>query len=77
MFAADDDFTAVGVIQAAHQVEDGGLAGARRAHQGDELPFRDFQVQAVQDFDRFLAAAVMLDDLAQGNCGRHALHPIR
>ena len=64
MLAADDDLARVGVVQAADQIENGGLAGARRAHQGDELPCRDFQVEPVQDFDGFLAAAVMLDHLA-------------
>ena len=65
MLAAHDHLAAIGMVQAADQVQDGGLARARRAHQRDEFPFRDFQVQAVQDLNRFLAAAVMLDHLAQ------------
>ena len=65
MLAADDHLAAVGVVQAADQVEDGGLARAGRAHQRDEFAFRDFQVQAMQDFDRFLAAPIVLDDIAQ------------
>ena len=65
MLAADDHFTAVAVIQPADQIQDGGFARARRAHQRDEFPFRDFQVQPVQDLNRFLAAAIILDHLAQ------------
>ena len=65
MFAAHDHFTAVAVIQSADQVQNGRLARARRAHQRDKFPFRDFQVQAVQNLNRFLAAAIILDHLAQ------------
>ena len=65
MLAAHDHLAAVGMVQAADQVQNGGLARARRAHQRDKFPFRDFQVQAVQDLNQFLATAVIFDHLTQ------------
>src|SRR5690606_39729728 len=49
--AVDLDLPAAGRVQAADQVEQRGLAGTGRPHEGDEVPFGDFQVEAVQHFD--------------------------
>ena len=38
-------------VEPADQVEQGGLAGARRAHQRDEVALVDVEVDAVQHFD--------------------------
>ena len=57
MLAAHDDFAAVGMVQPADQVEDGGLARTGRAHQSEKFPFGNFQIQTMQDFDPVLARA--------------------
>jgi hypothetical protein len=72
MLAADNDFAAIGMIQPTDQIQDGGLARTRWAHQRDKLAHRNFQVQAMQDFDGFFAAPVILDHIAQGYGGGHA-----
>jgi hypothetical protein len=52
-------------VEAAEDVHQRRLARARRAHDGDELPRVDRQVDAVQHLDRELAAAVGLDDFVE------------
>src|SRR5690606_37348377 len=62
--AVDLDLPAAGRVQPTDQVEQRGLAGAGRAHQRDEIAFRDFQVDAVQHFDLLRAALVALGEVA-------------
>ena len=61
--AADADFARGWLIQAADQIEQRGLAGARRPHQRDEITLRNIQRQPVQHFDFLLAARVGLSDV--------------
>ncbi|MNT16934.1 hypothetical protein D3C72_1520610 [compost metagenome] len=63
--AFDADLAARGVVQAADQVEQGGLAGTGRAHQRDEVAAGDIQVDAVQHLHLFGATLVGLGDVAQ------------
>src|SRR5690606_22475892 len=61
--AVDADAAGGGRVQAADQVQQGGLARARRAHQGDEGTALDLEVDAVQHFHLLLAAGVVLGEL--------------
>src|SRR5690606_38108955 len=61
--AVDADAAGGGRIQAADQVQQGGLARARRAHQGEEIATLDVEVDAVQHLDLLLATDVMLGEL--------------
>ena len=54
----------VGRVEPADQVEQGGLAGARRPHQRHEVAARDVEVDAVQHLDPLAAAPVGLGDAA-------------
>src|SRR5260370_5235373 len=47
-----------GDVEAAEQIEQGGLAGAAGAHEGDEIAFVDVEIEALQDLDFFAAAAI-------------------
>src|SRR3546814_8914276 len=58
--AVDLDLAAAGRVQAADQVEQGGLARTRGTHQRDEVALVDVQVQAVQHGDLLRAALVGL-----------------
>src|SRR3546814_18034074 len=49
--AVDFDLAAAGRVQAADQVEQGGLARTRGTHQRDEVALVDVPVQAVQHGD--------------------------
>ena len=60
--AADDDLAAGRRVQPADEVEQGGLAGPRRTHEGEELALRDVEVDAVQDLDPLASAPVRLRD---------------
>src|SRR5439155_4092633 len=62
--AADHDLPGGRLIQTADQIEERGLARARRTHQRDEVALRDVQSEAVQNFDLLLAALVHLGDAA-------------
>ncbi|MDT4874180.1 hypothetical protein FQZ97_1094660 [compost metagenome] len=73
--AFDLDLAAGGRIQAADQVEQRGLAGTGRAHQGDEVAVRDVQVDAVQHLHLFGAALVGLGEVAEGDEGGHGWFP--
>ncbi len=44
ILSVDADAAAVDIVEAGQQVDDGGLAGAGRAHQGDGFP--SFGLQA-------------------------------
>ena len=60
-FVAGDRDTAMrGNIEAAEEVEQGGLAGAAGAHEGYEIAFVDVEVEALQYLNFFAAAAVGL-----------------
>ncbi|KAG1081628.1 hypothetical protein G6F40_015417 [Rhizopus arrhizus] len=63
--AFDADLAAAGVVQAADQVEQGGLARTGGAHQRDEVAARDVQVDAVQHLHFLGATLVGLGDVAQ------------
>src|SRR3984885_9994643 len=45
-------------VQAAQKIQEGSLAGAARAHEGDELALVHVQIQTLQNVDHFAAAAV-------------------
>ena len=61
---ADRDAAVRGRIEAADQVQQRRLAGARRAHQRKEITLRDVQVDVMQHLDPLLAALVGLADVA-------------
>src|SRR3546814_6868575 len=63
--AVDLDLAAAGRVQAADQVEQGGLARTRGTHQRDEVALVDVQVQAVQHGDLLRAALVGLGEVAR------------
>ncbi|KAG1393634.1 hypothetical protein G6F59_014324 [Rhizopus arrhizus] len=63
--AFDADLAAAGVVQAADQVEQGGLARTGGAHQRDEVAARDVQGDAVQHLHFLGATLVGLGDVAQ------------
>src|SRR5690606_14493315 len=66
---ADDHLSGGRGVEAAEQVQQGGLAGTRGPHQGEELPGGDLEVEPLQDVDAFAAAVVDLvgvDDTDQG-----------
>ena len=48
--AVDDDGAAVGAVQRADDLQQGGLAGAAGAHDAHHLALCDVQVNAFQDF---------------------------
>ena len=57
-------FTRVVIVQDAEDVEEGGLAGARRAHDGNELSPFDGEVDALEHVER-LPVIVSLVDVFQ------------
>jgi len=57
------DLAAGGPVQAAEQVQERGLAAAGRAHDGDEIPPLDGEVDARQRVDRLRAQPVLLPEL--------------
>ena len=61
----------VGLVEPADEIEQRRLAGARRAHQRDELARLDLEIQAVQHFHPLLAARVALHHVLQRNERRH------
>ena len=62
---ADDDAAARRRVDAGDQVQQRRLARARRAHQRDELPFGDVEVDAHEDRDLDLVPPVDLLDAAR------------
>jgi hypothetical protein len=58
------ELAGAGRVEAADQVEQGGLARARRPHQRDEVALGDVQVDAVQHLDALGAADVGLGQAA-------------
>src|SRR5688572_21488477 len=60
--AADFDRSGTRQIKPAEQVEQRGLAGARRSHQRQEIPLRNVQRDALQHVDAFAAARERLVD---------------
>ena len=79
MLAADQDFTAVGVVEAGDEAQDGGLAAARGAEEdaefadvvaiGGEGVF-DIEVDVVDGLDLLAAGGVEAPgDVAEGDFG--------
>ena len=65
-------------VEPADQVEQGGLAGAGRPHQRDEVALRDVEREPVQHLDRLLAAHVGLLHVADlDHRFTHRLTPAR
>ncbi len=58
-------------VEAADQVQQRRLAGARRAHQRQEIPFGDVQVERVQDMHGFRASLVILRHAPQSYQSLH------
>src|SRR6266446_1080822 len=58
LVAGHSDAAVRGDVKPAEQIEQGGLAGAAGAHEGDEIAFVDVEIEALQDLDFFAAAAV-------------------
>ena len=58
--AGDGDAAVRRDIEAAQQIEQGGLARAAGPHEGHEIAFVDVEIQALQHLDLFAAAAVGL-----------------
>ena len=60
-------------VEARQQVHEGGLAGARRPHHGEELAARDVDVDAAQGVDGRVAVAVAAAEpgAADGRAGGH------
>ena len=58
----DEDFAGGGAVDAGDEVQQGGLAGAGGAHEGEEFAFVDGDVQFLEDGDADLFAAVFLVD---------------
>ena len=67
-------------VQAAQKIQERGLAGAARAHEGHELAFIHVEIQTLQDVDHFSAAAVgfikaaNLNQTACVSCAVHSNH---
>src|SRR5476649_1250029 len=66
----DQHFTAVGLIEARDQVQQRRLADARIAHDRDELPRIECEVEVCQ---QHAACAVRLAQAATFECGRNAI----
>ncbi len=75
--ALDLDLAAGGAVETADEVEQGGLAGTGGTHEGNEVAALDLQVDAVQDLHLLRAALIGLDDVAQGDEGRHGVSSLR
>src|SRR5690606_10335506 len=71
--AVDLDAAGGGRIQAADQVQEGGLARTRRTHQRDEVALLDVKVDAVQHLHLFRTALVGLGQAADRYQGCHGL----
>ena len=71
VLVAEEVLAAGRPVEAAEQVEQGGLAGAGRAHEGDEVAFLDGQGDAAKggDDDRF--QVVVLDQIDDASDGVH------
>ena len=65
--AVDGDLPARGDVEAADQVEQGGLARAGGAHERHEIAAGDVQVHAVQDFDLLRTTLVGLGEVVDAD----------
>ena len=52
IFAVDADGTLLGLVEPAHQVDDGRFTATRRVDQGDRLATPDMQAEILQHRDR-------------------------
>ncbi len=59
----DEDFAGGRFVEAADRVEEGGLAGAGGAHDGDVLAFVDGEGDAFEDVEDFVAHFVFFGDV--------------
>ncbi|SRR5258706_4110900 len=73
--ARHGDLPAAGSVQPANQVQQGGLARTRRAHDGNEVVFGDLQIEVVQNCDALLAALVALGDVLEREYRCHESSP--
>ncbi|CAE7229328.1 bsn, partial [Symbiodinium necroappetens] len=65
VLALDDERARGGRVDAGDEVEEGGLAGAGGAHEGEEVAALDAQVEAVEGADGVLALGVLADELGE------------
>ena len=63
-------------VDARDQVQQRGLSRSRRAHQGQECPLRDLEVDAVEHGDRLAVPSVGLADVLEVD-GQLAVHLLR
>src|SRR5262249_49481364 len=63
----DVDLARIRSVNAAKQIEQGGLARAGRSHDGDEIVAPDCEIQMIEDRDRFLALGEALAQLHEAN----------
>src|SRR5262249_26960700 len=63
VLVAEEILARARTVEAAEQVEKGGLAGAGRSHKGDEIAFLEFQGNASQGADRDRFKIVVLDEV--------------
>ena len=69
--AGHTDGAARGNIEAAQQIEQSGLARAARPHEGHKIALIDVKIQALQDVDVLVAAAVGFVQAANLNQAAH------
>ena len=69
--AVHHDLTRGGRVEAAHEMEQGGLPGSRRSHDGEEAPGGHVEGDAVERAPR----VVFLDQIAHGDDGGAGGHP--
>ena len=65
----------VGAVEGAGDVQEGGFARAAGAHDGDELAFGDFEIDAAEDLNAVGAHLVGFADVDQANEVTHSAPP--
>src|SRR5438067_96153 len=75
-FAVDRDTAFVRPVKPANEIEQRGLAGTRRPHQGQKLAFRNLEIEFVQDLDLLLAAPITLYDILKGDHVRFLFYAV-
>ena len=61
--SVDAVLTGIVVVEDSENVEEGGLAGAGRAHDGDELALVHAQVNALEHMERLSVVVGLVDSL--------------
>ena len=69
----EQDSTTTGPVQPAHQVQQGGLAGAGRADDGDKASLRHLQADVIDGAHDFGLARVLFDDILDAEDRRRGL----